>query len=47
MEIIDKALEEGRETLSEYESKIILASYQITVTGMPSFLILTLRVDVF
>jgi len=32
MEIIDKALKEGRETLSEYESKIILASYQIPVT---------------
>lgn len=32
MEIIDKALEEGRETLSEYESKRVLASYQIPVT---------------
>ncbi len=32
MEIIDKALKEKRETLSEYESKIILASYQIPVT---------------
>jgi len=32
MEIIDKALNEGRTTLSEYESKIILASYQIPVT---------------
>ena len=32
MEIIDKALKEGRETLSEYESKIILASYQIPIT---------------
>lgn len=32
MEIIDKALKEGRDTLSEYESKIILASYQIPVT---------------
>ena len=32
MEIIDKALKEGRATLSEYESKCILASYQIPVT---------------
>jgi acyl-CoA synthetase (NDP forming) len=32
MEIIDKALKEERETLSEYESKIVLASYQIPVT---------------
>jgi acyl-CoA synthetase (NDP forming) len=32
MEIIDKALKEERETLSEYESKIILASYQIPIT---------------
>jgi acyl-CoA synthetase (NDP forming) len=32
MEIIDKALEEGREILSEYESKRVLASYQIPVT---------------
>ena len=32
MEIIDKAIKEGRETLSEYESKCILASYQIPVT---------------
>lgn len=31
-EIIDKALQEGRSTLSEYESKQILASYQIPVT---------------
>lgn len=32
MEILDKALKEGRETLSEYESKIVLASYHIPVT---------------
>jgi len=32
MEIIDKALKEGRNTLSEYESKLILASYHIPVT---------------
>ena len=32
MEILDKALKEGRDTLSEYESKVILASYQIPVT---------------
>ena len=32
MEILDKALKEGRKTLSEYESKVILASYQIPVT---------------
>ncbi len=32
MDILNKALKEGRETLSEYESKIILASYQIPVT---------------
>ncbi len=32
MEILDKALKEGRKTLSEYESKMILASYQIPVT---------------
>ena len=32
MEILDKALKEGRNTLSEYESKVILASYQIPVT---------------
>ena len=32
MEILNKALKEGRETLSEYESKTILASYQIPVT---------------
>jgi len=32
MEILDKALKEGRTTLSEYESKVILASYQIPVT---------------
>ncbi|MBU0515727.1 MAG: acetate--CoA ligase family protein [Proteobacteria bacterium] len=32
MEIIDKALSEGRTTLSEYESKQILAAYQIPIT---------------
>jgi len=32
MEILDKAHKEGRETLSEYESKIVLASYDIPVT---------------
>lgn len=32
MDILDKARKEGRETLSEYESKIILASYDIPVT---------------
>jgi len=32
MEILDKALKEGRKTLSEYESKVILASYNIPVT---------------
>lgn len=32
MEIIEKALKEGRTTLSEFESKIVLASYQIPVT---------------
>ena len=32
MDIIDKARKEGRETLSEYESKIVLASYDIPVT---------------
>ena len=32
MDILNKALKEGRETLSEYESKIILASYQIPIT---------------
>jgi len=32
MEILDKAFKEGRNTLSEYESKVILASYQIPVT---------------
>ena len=32
MDILNKALKEGRGTLSEYESKIILASYQIPVT---------------
>jgi acyl-CoA synthetase (NDP forming) len=32
MDILDKAHKEGRETLSEYESKIVLASYHIPVT---------------
>jgi len=32
MDIVDKARKEGRETLSEYESKIVLASYDIPVT---------------
>jgi acyl-CoA synthetase (NDP forming) len=32
MEIIENALKEGRTALSEYESKILLASYQIPVT---------------
>lgn len=32
MEIIDKALQEGRKTLSEFESKKLLAAYNITVT---------------
>jgi acetyl-CoA synthetase (ADP-forming) len=32
METLDKALKEGRNTLSEYESKVILASYQIPIT---------------
>jgi len=32
MDILDKARKEGRETLSEYESKLILASYNIPVT---------------
>ena len=32
MEIIEKALKEGRTTLSEYESKQALASYGIPVT---------------
>ena len=32
MNIIDTARKEGRETLSEYESKIVLASYNIPVT---------------
>ena len=31
MDILDKARKEGRETLSEYESKIVLASYDIPV----------------
>ncbi|UCG65854.1 MAG: acetate--CoA ligase family protein [Deltaproteobacteria bacterium] len=32
MDILKKALKQGRATLSEYESKIVLASYQIPVT---------------
>jgi len=32
MKIIEKALNEGRTTLSEYESKQVLAAYQIPVT---------------
>lgn len=32
MELIEKALKEGRATLSEYESKLVLASYGIPVT---------------
>jgi len=32
MELIKKALKEGRTTLSEYESKRVLASYQIPIT---------------
>ena len=32
MDILDKARKEGRETLSEHESKIVLASYDIPVT---------------
>jgi acetyl-CoA synthetase (ADP-forming) len=32
MEIIDKALKEGRTTLTEYESKQVLASYDLPVT---------------
>jgi acyl-CoA synthetase (NDP forming) len=32
MDIVDKARKEGRETLSEYESKIVLASYDIPIT---------------
>jgi len=32
MDILDKARKEGRETLSEYESKLVLASYHIPVT---------------
>lgn len=32
MEIVEKALKEGRTTLSEYESKQVLASYGIPVT---------------
>jgi len=32
MNVIEKALKEGRTTLSEYESKKVLASYQIPIT---------------
>ena len=32
MEIIENALKEGRTALSEYEAKVLLASYQIPVT---------------
>jgi acyl-CoA synthetase (NDP forming) len=32
MDILNKALKQGRTTLSEYESKIVLASYQIPIT---------------
>jgi acyl-CoA synthetase (NDP forming) len=32
MEIIEKALREGKTTLSEYESKQVLAAYQIPIT---------------
>lgn len=32
MKIIEKALKEGRTTLSEYESKQVLAAYQIPIT---------------
>ena len=32
MNLIDRALKEGRTTLSEYESKQLLASYQIPVS---------------
>ena len=32
MKIIDKALKEGRTTLSEYESKRLLAKYKIPIT---------------
>jgi len=32
MDIINKALQEGRNTLSEYESKIVLSAYGIPVT---------------
>ena len=32
MEIIEKALEKGQSTLSEYESKQILSSYGVPVT---------------
>ena len=32
MDIVNNALEEGRRRLSEYESKRVLASYQIPIT---------------
>lgn len=32
MRIIEKALRQGRKTLSEYESKQVLAAYDIPVT---------------
>ncbi|MBW1738842.1 MAG: acetate--CoA ligase family protein, partial [Deltaproteobacteria bacterium] len=32
MKIIERALKEGRTTLSEHESKQVLAAYQIPVT---------------
>lgn len=32
MDIIDRAMEEGRSALSEYESKLVLASYGVPVT---------------
>jgi acyl-CoA synthetase (NDP forming) len=32
MKLIEKALKEGRKTLSEYESKQVLTAYQIPVT---------------
>ena len=47
MEIIENALKQGRTALSEYESKMLLASYKIPVTrevlaepAMNSFLLL-------
>lgn len=32
MEVIEKAIKEGRDTLSEYESKLVLKAYSIPVT---------------